>query len=100
MDAGILTQFLRLQFFSHVNFSPLPVQTLPCKFQSYKLHGFSINNLIICMLKSRIDPDKFVPEKPTDPDLHYFPERGISGLRRIKAQYKLNFFLENITLKK
>ena len=37
------------------------------------------------MIKSRIDPDKFVPEKPTDPDLRCFPEWGISGFRRIKA---------------
>ena len=27
-DAGIWTQFLHLQFFSHVNFSPLPGQTI------------------------------------------------------------------------
>ena len=30
------------------------------------------------MIKNRIDTDQFVPEKPTDPDLQCFPERGIS----------------------
>ena len=76
--------------FQSRQFSPLPGHTLQyatllANFQSYKLHDFNFNNLIRCMIKSRIDPDSFVPEKPTDPDLQCFSERGISGLCRIKA---------------
>ena len=63
----------------------LQYATILSNFQSYKLHGFNINNLIRCMIISRIDPDLYVPEKPTDPDLQCVPERGICGFRRIKA---------------